>query len=111
MSTPTLCKIGQLDALELHTADGASATISLYGAHLLSWQTADGRERLFLSERAVLDGSSAIRGGVPLIFPQFAARGNGQRHGFARTPMQEFEEAGISHVEMHLVFPSDHAKD
>ncbi len=33
------------------------------------------------------------------------------RHGFARTPMQEFEEAGISHVEMHLVFPSGHAKD
>ncbi len=64
--------------------DDASAEFSLFGGQLLRWQ-AGGRERLFLSPRAVLDGSAAIRGGVPVIFPQFNARGPYARHGFART--------------------------
>ena len=31
-----------------------NAVVSLYGGQVLSWRTADGRERLFLSPRAVL---------------------------------------------------------
>jgi D-hexose-6-phosphate mutarotase len=30
-------------------ADGAEATVTLYGAHLVSWKTGDGKERLFVS--------------------------------------------------------------
>lgn len=63
---------------------GASALVSLHGAQLLSWIAADGRERLFLSDRAVFDGSTAIRGGIPVIFPQFGERGLLRKHGFAR---------------------------
>lgn len=59
------------------------ALLSLHGGQLLSWFSG-GRERLFLSSHAVLDGSAAIRGGVPVIFPQFNARGPYGRHGFAR---------------------------
>jgi glucose-6-phosphate 1-epimerase len=76
--------IGQLPAVRIAAPDGASATIALYGAHLASWQTADGRERLFMSDASPRDGSAAIRGGVPVIFPQFSTRGPGQRHGVAR---------------------------
>lgn len=76
--------IGQLPAIRITAPDGASATITLYGAHLVSWQDKTRQERLFLSEHSSLDGSRAIRGGVPVIFPQFAARGAGMRHGFAR---------------------------
>lgn len=65
-------------------ADGASALVALHGAQLLSWSPVDGRECLFLSEHAVFDGSTAIRGGVPVIFPQFGERGPLQKHGFAR---------------------------
>lgn len=54
-----------------------------FGAQLLSWRCR-GRERLYLSPRADFSGA-AIRGGVPVIFPQFAAHGPGPRHGFART--------------------------
>ncbi|MBL8482468.1 MAG: D-hexose-6-phosphate mutarotase [Rhodocyclaceae bacterium] len=72
-------------ALRLRAPDGAEALILQHGAHILSWVPAGGSERLYLSERAVLDGKSAVRGGVPLIFPQFAERGPGPRHGFART--------------------------
>ncbi|HOI52868.1 MAG TPA: D-hexose-6-phosphate mutarotase, partial [Azonexus sp.] len=58
---------------------------SRLGGQVLSWTTPDGRERLYLSERAVFDGSAAIRGGVPVCFPQFAERGDLPKHGFVRT--------------------------
>ncbi|MEC5159701.1 glucose-6-phosphate 1-epimerase [Janthinobacterium sp. CG_23.3] len=79
-----MIEFGKLPAVRISAADGAQAIVTLYGGHLVSWQTADGRERLFRSARSALDGSRAIRGGVPLIFPQFGARGDGLRHGFAR---------------------------
>lgn len=75
---------GGLPAVRITSADGAQALVTLFGAHLVSWKSADGTERLFLSEQSALDGSKAIRGGVPVIFPQFAERGPGMRHGFAR---------------------------
>jgi glucose-6-phosphate 1-epimerase len=86
---------GQLPAIRIQAPDGAEATITLYGAHLVSWKGADGRERMFLSERSALDGSKAIRGGVPVIFPQFAERGAGMRHGFARVSTWRLEDSGL----------------
>jgi glucose-6-phosphate 1-epimerase len=80
----TTIQFGQLPALQLRAPDGAEATITLYGAHVVSWRESNGQECLFLSSLSALDGSRAIRGGVPLIFPQFAERGSGMRHGFAR---------------------------
>lgn len=74
-------------------SDGATALVALHGAHVLSWIPADGRERLFLSERAMFDGRTAIRGGIPVIFPQFSDRGLLPKHGFARTSPWTF--AGI----------------
>ena len=44
-------------------------------------------DRLYLSARSGFDGTAAIRGGVPVIFPQFAAEGPLPRHGFARTSL------------------------
>ena len=70
--------------IRLH-ANGATALVALHGAHVLSWIPADGCERLFLSDRAMFDGQAAIRGGIPLVFPQFAERGPLHKHGFART--------------------------
>ncbi len=74
-----------LDALRLTGPDGASAVIALQGAQVLSWRTPDGRERLYLSEQAVFDGSVPVRGGIPVCFPQFAALGPLPKHGFVRT--------------------------
>jgi glucose-6-phosphate 1-epimerase len=53
------------------------------GAHLCSW-TVENEEQLFLSRDAIFETGVAIRGGVPVCFPQFAAFGPGQKHGFAR---------------------------
>jgi len=86
---------GQLPALLLSAPDGAQATITLYGAHLISWRGADGRERMFCSAKSALDGSRAIRGGVPVIFPQFAERGSGMRHGFARVSTWRVLDSGV----------------
>lgn len=62
---------------------GDSVRVSDFGAQVLSWN-ARGQERMFLSDRAVLDGTAAIRGGVPVCFPQFNQRGPLPKHGLAR---------------------------
>lgn len=67
--------------LSLPTGD--SALIAEHGAQVLSWRSA-GRERLYLSPRSRFDGQSAIRGGVPVCWPQFNQRGSLPKHGFAR---------------------------
>lgn len=69
--------------LRLTLAQGDSILVSLQGAQVLSW-VSRGRERLFLSSKALFDGQSAIRGGVPVCFPQFNQRGPLVKHGFAR---------------------------
>lgn len=69
----------------LRGPDGATASVHPRGAHVVSWSTPDGSEQLYLSERAALNGAAAIRGGVPVIFPQFASEGPLPKHGFART--------------------------
>ncbi len=72
-------------AMLLETRGGARAVVALHGAQLLSWTPAGGREWIFLSERAELTPGKAIRGGVPICFPQFAALGPLQKHGLVRT--------------------------
>lgn len=63
--------------------NGDSVFVAQQGAHVLSWQV-QGKERLFLSPQSVCDGTTAIRGGIPVCFPQFNQRGNLPKHGFAR---------------------------
>ena len=61
------------------------AVVTTFGATVLSF-TVNGREVLFVSKQAIFDGAKPIRGGIPLVFPQFGA-GDGSlpSHGFART--------------------------
>lgn len=50
---------------------GSSVDVYLFGATVTSFRTAAGREMLMVSEGAKFDGATPIRGGVPLVFPQF----------------------------------------
>ncbi len=104
MTAISMTTCGALPAVQITSADGASATVTLYGAHLVSWRSADGAERLFCSTRSALDGSRAIRGGVPVIFPQFAERGDGMRHGFARVSTWRLADSGVSEQGAFAVF-------
>lgn len=99
------------DALRLNGPRGASAVISLLGGQVLSWITPDGRERLFLSDKAVFDGSVAIRGGIPVCWPQFAALGDLPKHGFVRTrPWQvAAERCGDDYALVTLAIEDDEA--
>lgn len=72
--------------ITLRADDGASADIHRHGAHITSWRPAGEQDdRLYLSDRSAFGGSAAIRGGIPVVFPQFGTEGPLPRHGFART--------------------------
>ena len=72
-------------SIAARAADGASVEGHCNGAHVTSWRPAPGTdERLFLSAKSSLADGAAIRGGIPVIFPQFSLEGPLPRHGFAR---------------------------
>ena len=48
---------------------GERLEVLLHGATVVSWKSNNGKENLFLSSKAVLDGSKAVRGGIPIVFP------------------------------------------
>ncbi|CCW71096.1 unnamed protein product [Phytomonas sp. Hart1] len=76
-----LCLTNELDLSQL--------TIYQQGAHITSWRTQDGEEHLYTSPKALYQPGKAIRGGVPLIFPQFSDLGPlPVSHGFLRVSPQ-----------------------
>lgn len=48
---------------------GERVEVLLHGATVISWKSATGKENIFLSTKAHLDGSKPVRGGIPLVFP------------------------------------------
>lgn len=82
--------VGGLPKVSLTAPDGARAEVYLQGAHLTSWIPAGGEERLFLSRTAEFRAGTALRGGVPVIFPQFSGLGPLPKHGFARVSVWKF---------------------
>ncbi len=77
------------------SAAGEHVSIAAQGAQVLSWVDGNGRERLYLSPATLsldpVQGNHAfgpaIRGGVPICFPQFSDRGPLMKHGFVRNRM------------------------
>ena len=86
-----------LPAIRWRSREGATAIATLQGAHLVSWTPAGGEECLYVSERSPFEDGRAIRGGIPVCFPQFADRGTLAQHGFARNHAWTF--AGASETE------------
>lgn len=74
---------------------GDSVEILLYGATVTSWKS-NGKERLWLSTAAKLDGTKPVRGGIPVVFPCFGpppkdhATSALPQHGFARNSQWEY---------------------
>ena len=76
---------GSDDALvALRTSAGDAATVSLHGAQLLSWIPSGDVEQIYCSPLSRPAQGKAVRGGVPICFPQFAERGPLPKHGFVR---------------------------
>ena len=77
------------------TRQKSSATVYLHGAHVTSWTSPSGEELLFVSKDAIFKPPKAIRGGIPICFPQFGDLGPlKQQHGFARNVAFEVEKGG-----------------
>ncbi|MEY4751885.1 MAG: hypothetical protein RIQ60_4099 [Pseudomonadota bacterium] len=79
-------------AVTITAPDGACATVLVHGAHVVSWRPAGGDEMLYLSPQSPYGDGQAVRGGVPVVFPQFSTRGPLPRHGFARNRAWEVVE-------------------
>ena len=83
-----------MEKVEVGARDGACVALYTHGAHVTSWKPASGEERLFLSSHSTLAPNAAIRGGVPIIFPQFASMGPLPKHGFARVHEWQLVRSG-----------------
>jgi glucose-6-phosphate 1-epimerase len=94
-------------AMHVLGAGGASAQVLEHGAQLVSWRSAGAPqlERLYLSPLARLGVGEAVRGGAPVIFPQFERRGPDRslpRHGFARQRLWLVQSATPEGVVLRL---------
>eukprot|EP00796_Vickermania_ingenoplastis_P003979 gene3979-2838_t len=95
MSSFTTDRNGRKMVTVTNTADGSQITIYQQGGHISSWKSADGEEHLYNSPKTIYADGKAIRGGVPLIFPQFSDLGPlPVSHGFLR--VSNFELKGIT---------------
>jgi len=76
--------------------DGAQVEVYAFGATLTKWSIAGGESLIWLSSTAKLDATKAIRGGIPLVFPQFGAPIKEMaQHGFARNSVWYTDEFSL----------------
>ena len=95
---------GGMSRAVLRTAAG-EAHVYLHGAHVVHWQPRGGMPVLFMSAHTRFASDTAIRGGVPVIFPWFGPRaGEAQvpAHGFARRRPWRLEREGDHDVVLAL---------
>ncbi len=83
--------------------EDATASVSNYGAHVLSWAPAGEQAVVWRPKAIYLKEGTAIRGGVPIIFPWFNSGFEGghvasktPKHGFARNSFWHYDEEGSS---------------
>jgi glucose-6-phosphate 1-epimerase len=89
---------GGLPRVVLSSPGGGHAEVYLHGAHVARWTPPSGADVLYLSPRSRWAAGEAIRGGVPVIFPQFAGQGPLPKHGFARTTAWTLAESSATHA-------------
>ena len=94
--------VDDFETVELiHPSGKSSAKISTFGATVTSWKIFE-NEMLFMSKNAITDGSAPIRGGIPIVFPQFGP-GPLKQHGFARTSIWEHVKTETDNVNNEIV--------
>ncbi len=71
--------------------DKACAGIALHGGHVLSFKPMGQEDLIWMSDTAIFDGKTALRGGIPVCWPWFG-RIAAPAHGFARNSTWELIE-------------------
>jgi glucose-6-phosphate 1-epimerase len=103
------------------TAPACTAELFLYGAHLTAWQPSGAEPVIFLSPNSHFEHGKAIRGGIPIVFPWFAARSaeitggrtDGPSHGFARITDWQLQFAAVTGDDVRLALslaPDDNTR-
>ncbi|KAF9687886.1 hypothetical protein SADUNF_Sadunf02G0139800 [Salix dunnii] len=105
-----------MDQVVLRNPQGASAQVSLHGGKVFSWRNEHGEELLFTSSKGIFKPPKAVRGGIPVCFPQFGNCGSLEQHGFARSkiwtvddnppPLHPNDSHGKSFIDL-LLKPSE----
>mmetsp|Transcript_3197 Transcript_3197/g.3817 ORF Transcript_3197/g.3817 Transcript_3197/m.3817 type:complete len:329 (+) Transcript_3197:21-1007(+) len=94
----TYSSVGKERTVVLEVKDdngnSAMAEVFVFGAHVRKWQESGKPPAIFMSDTAKLDASTAIRGGIPIVFPQFGGHGPMRSHGFARRVHWRVAEGG-----------------
>lgn len=100
-----------LQKVVLSDPSGSMAEVYLNGAHTTSWIPAGGTDVLFMGKTATFALGDPIRGGIPVVFPQFSNTGPLPQHGFARKSewkLSEDESAPENESFVKLVLQDDH---
>uniref|UniRef100_A0AAV1UUN9 glucose-6-phosphate 1-epimerase n=1 Tax=Peronospora matthiolae TaxID=2874970 RepID=A0AAV1UUN9_9STRA len=76
----------ELETVKLKHPSGSTAEAYLFGAHVKSFRAAidPNLDILFMSNESFLNGIDPIRGGIPVIYPNFGSQDKFPGHGFAR---------------------------
>lgn len=92
-----------------------TASVSLYGGHVLTWQPQGQKPVFWLSETASYSENKAIRGGIPICWPWFGPnnaneQGSLPSHGFARNRHWQLTNVSLTeqNVELTLVLQGSH---
>jgi D-hexose-6-phosphate mutarotase len=99
--------LGGLAMLKVRTP-WSMAEIFLHGAHVTQFQKTNEPPILWLSMESRFEEETAIRGGIPIIFPWFGAREGKPAHGFARVKtwdLMEVTKTASGAVKVHLRLP------
>jgi hypothetical protein len=73
---------------------GDSVEVLLYGATVISWKN-KGKENIFVSEAAKLDGSKPVRGGVPIVFPVSIIMKPGRMHSLREADTRQYRHSAL----------------
>jgi len=79
----------------MNNPSGSSAEVYLQGAHITSFKNSKGTELLFMSTKVIFQQGKAIRGGIPICWPQFGP-GDLPQHGFARVSNWNIKETSYN---------------
>ncbi|ESQ54707.1 hypothetical protein EUTSA_v10025755mg [Eutrema salsugineum] len=83
--------INGLEKIIIHDRRGRSFEVYLYGGQVSSWKNEHGEELLVMSSKAIFDPPTPIRGGIPILFPQYSNTGPLPSHGFVRNRFWEID--------------------
>ncbi|MCD9560484.1 hypothetical protein HAX54_019170 [Datura stramonium] len=103
---------GSPSRIVLKEPTGSTAEVLFQGGQVVSWKNERREELLFRSNKTLWKPPKAIRGGIPISFPQFGSFGSLERHGFARNRVWSLDDspsplpAANSHSTVDLILKS-----